>query len=274
MKSSAENRKITPFLRAFTSLEALVLLSATIALFIFPDFTRANWPWNIAPFNTRFLGAIYFGALFPVAMMAYYGRWSPARPALRGITTFTFIVLVVSVFYSGEFSLSSFVSWGWFFLYLTLPISGFYHLWLYRNLPKNHLDPTPKRLQKALTVAGYILGIYGLGLLIFPDTFSSIFPWKIDDFHSQLYSATFITGAVMSFTIVKFSTSLEMVSVGILHAVFGAASILGMYIVDLEVYKIDWTSLNTLIWTTFFALISIFGFWVYFAGRQAGKNKK
>jgi len=52
------NPLITPFLRAFTLVETLVLMVAGFGLFFFPEITRAQWPWLIAPFNTRFLGAI------------------------------------------------------------------------------------------------------------------------------------------------------------------------------------------------------------------------
>ncbi|KKM77298.1 hypothetical protein LCGC14_1371540, partial [marine sediment metagenome] len=61
-------------------------------LFIFPELTRPEWPWAIAPFNARFLGAIYLGAMASVAYMFLSPRWSPSRPILRAIFTFTFNV--------------------------------------------------------------------------------------------------------------------------------------------------------------------------------------
>ena len=107
MNPRDENPSITPFLRAFTLAETLVLVGAGFGLFLFPEITRAQWPWQIAPFNTRFLGAIYLGAMIPIGYMYRSGRWSPTRPVLRAIFTFTFTVLVVSLFYINQFDFNS-----------------------------------------------------------------------------------------------------------------------------------------------------------------------
>ena len=101
-----ENPPITRFLRMFTLVEMLVLIVIGFGLFFFPDPTRALWAWKIAPFSANFLGAIYLGAMVPVALMFLSGRWSPSRPVLNSIFTFTFIVLVVSVFHTSQFDFS------------------------------------------------------------------------------------------------------------------------------------------------------------------------
>ena len=143
MTSNEDNPPITPFLRSFTLVETLVLVFAGFGLFLFPKATLSIWPWQMAPFNTRFLGAIYLGAMVPVGLMFFLGRWSPTRPVLRAIFTFTFIVLIVSLLTSRQFDFKFLPTWGWFALYLSLPISAGYHLWLYRSMPTSHLNPVP-----------------------------------------------------------------------------------------------------------------------------------
>ncbi|OLS22028.1 MAG: hypothetical protein HeimC2_30820 [Candidatus Heimdallarchaeota archaeon LC_2] len=252
MTSVNDNPSITPFLRTFTLIEAIVLIIVGFGLFIFPELTRPEWPWAIAPFNARFLGAIYLGAMASVAYMFLSPRWSPSRPILRAIFTFTFIVLVISAIRFSEFDTNKTAAiFGWFVLYISLPASAAYHMWLYRSMPTTHLNPVPRNWMYIMISSAFVLGLYGTGLLVLPDTFSSLFPWKLDVFHSQLYSATFITGAVMLITISKFATPAEFIATGLTEAIFGIFSILGLIIVDGEVpetKKIDWVASNTIGW--------------------------
>ncbi|MEN8173236.1 MAG: hypothetical protein ABFS03_10200, partial [Chloroflexota bacterium] len=259
MNSIEKNPVITPFLRNFTLVEFLVLVGAGFGLYLFPEIIRPQWPWEIAPFNTRFLGAIYLGAMVPIGFMYRSGRWSPTRPVLRAIFTFTFMVLVVSLFYSSQFNFKSWGAWAWFGLYVTLPLSAGYHLWLYRSMPTTHLNPVPSKWRLVLRGTSTLLGIYGLGLIVAPNMFSSLFPWKLDVFHSQLYSATFITGSVMMHAIIPRATAAEFIAVGLNAVTFSSTSILGLVIVDAEVHKINWSATNTLAWLASLAVLAALG---------------
>ena len=273
MNSTHENPSITPFLRAFTLLETLVLVGAGFGLFLFPEILRAQWPWQIAPFNTRFLGAIYLGAMVPIGFMYLSGRWSPTRPVLRAIFTFTFIVLVVSLFTSSQFDFKSAAVWAWFALYVSLPISAGYHLWLYRSMPTSHLNPVPRNWRYILRGTSLLLALYGLGLIVLPDTFSGLFPWKLDVFHSQLYSSTFITGGVMMITIATLATPAEFIAAGLTEATFSLFAILGLIVVDADVQKIDWSAPNTLAWLTLLAVLALLGIAMIMAGARQVPHK-
>jgi hypothetical protein len=263
-----KNPSITPFLRYFTLIETLVLVGTGFGLFLFPSVLRLIWPWQIAPFNTRFLGAIYLGAMVSVAYMYLSARWSPTRPVLRAIFTFTFIVLLVSLVTSNQFDFRSAAAWGWFALYFSLPISAGYHLWLYRSMPTSHLNPVPTNWGYILRVTGFLLGLYGLGLIVLPNTFSSLFPWTLDVFHSQLYSATFITGSVMMFSVAKSATPTEFIATGLTESIFSILSILGLIIVDASVNKIDWLASNTLAWLASLAVLAVLGIAMIVAGAR------
>jgi hypothetical protein len=273
MNSTVENPKITPFLRTFTLVEALVLIAAGFGLFFFPEITRSIWPWQLAPFNTRFLGAVYLGAMVPVGLMYLSGRWSPTRPVLRAIFTFTFIVLVVSLFHINQFDFKSPAVWGWFALYVSLPISAGYHLWLYRSMPTGHLNPVPRNWRYVLRVTSLLLALYGIGMMVFPNVFSSLFPWKLDVFHSQLYSATFVTGSVMLISVATVSTPTEFITAGLTEAVFSIFAILGLIIVDVAVKKIDWSAPNTLTWLALLALLALLGITMIVAGTRKVPRK-
>jgi hypothetical protein len=254
-------------LRNFTLIEAMVLIAVGFGLFLFPELIRPQWPWEIAPFNARFLGAIYLGAMVSVAYMYLTGRWSPTRPVLRGIFTFTFMVLVVSIYTFSQFDPNNTLAiWGWFALYVSLPVSAGYHLWLYRSMPTAHLNPVPQKWSYFLKGMSYLMVFYGLGLIVFPATFSSLFPWKLDVFHSQLYSATFITGFIMLMTISKLASPAEFIAVGLTEAIFGIFSIIGLIIVDAEVKKIDWSAANTFGWLAMLAVFALLGTVLIWAG--------
>ncbi|MBT3321856.1 MAG: hypothetical protein HN392_06185 [Anaerolineae bacterium] len=268
MNPANNNPNITPFLRYFTLVEAFVLVVVGFGLFLFPAIFRPLWPWEIAPFNTRFLGAIYLGAMFPIGFMYLSGRWSPTRPVLRSIFTFTFVVLLVSLFTINLFDFKSWAAWAWFILYFSLPASAGYHLWLYRSMPSNHLHPVPYNWQMILKSTSFLLTIYGLGLIFLPSIFSSLFPWKLDVFHSQLYSATFITGGVMIFSVASRATPAEFIAAGLTEATFSIFAILGLIIVDIDVQKISWLAPNTITWLGILVILAVLGLTMIAAGSR------
>jgi len=273
MNSTDENPLISPFLRTFTLVEILVLVGVGFGLFLFPEITRPIWPWQIAPFNTRFLGAIYLGAMIPIVFMYRSGRWSPTRPVLRAIFTFTFIVLVVSLFYSIQFDFKSWAVWAWFALYVALPLSAGYHLWLYRSMPTTHLNPVPPSWRFIVRSTSLLLGLYGLGLLVVPNTFSRLFPWNLDVFHSHLYSSTFIAGSAMMISVATRATPAEFIAAGLNSVTFSVFSILGLLIVDADVNKINWSAPNTLTWLASLVVLAVLGIGMTVAGVRQVPHK-
>ncbi len=275
MDVTDENPSITPFLRYFTLVETIVLIIGSSGLILIPGFTRAQWPWTIAPFNAGFLGAIYLGAMVSVAYMFLSGRWSPTRPVLRGFFIFTFMVLFVSLLTISEFDNSKTIAfWGWFGLYVALPLSAGIHLWLYRSMPTAHLNPVPRNWSYLMKGMSYLMALYGIGLMVFPDIFSSLFPWKLDVFHSKLYSAIFITGFVMLITISKFATPAEFIAVGLTEATFGITSIIELIIVDTEIKKIDWSASSTIGWLSMLAVFALLGISLVWAGANKIPKKE
>ena len=268
MVQFSSNPQITSFLRRFTFIEMMVLVVVGFGLFLFPSIIRPHWAWEIAPFNAGFLGAIYLGAMVPVALMYSTGRWSPTRVILKAITTFTGIILGVSLYNLQQFDFGNPAVWVWFVLYVSLPASGAYHMWLYRDMSAQHLLETTPNWRRLLRFVGQVLAIYGVGLIVAPEFFSAVFPWKLDTFHSELYSATFITGSVMMYGVSTKTTRMEFVAVGLTEAVFAICAIASLVMVDAKLGKIDWAAPVTTIWVGLLGILAVLGVAMVLAGRR------
>ena len=57
------NPRISVVLRAVTWLEVAILAWAGGGLLFYPQIMAPFWPWPLAPFNLRYLGALYTAAL-------------------------------------------------------------------------------------------------------------------------------------------------------------------------------------------------------------------
>jgi hypothetical protein len=269
MQSTEPNNfKVSRLLSFMTLVEFLVLLMAGGGLFFSPGFTTSIWPWELTPFNTRFLGAIYIASMTAVAAMLFVGRWSPARAVLRVILSFTLIVLAVSILTTARFNFPHWSVWVWFTLYVALPLNCAFHLWLYRSASDAHLTPLSPLWSRLLLGVGIVLVGYGAGLIIAPEIFSRFFPWTLDEFHSRLYSAAFVGGGIGLLTVAPKTTAWELIAAGAPLATLGIFSILGLVIVDAEVKRLVWTDAVVWVWLGAFAALAVLGIGMLVFGWQ------
>jgi hypothetical protein len=262
MVSEQNNPRITPVLRGLTAIEALVLIVTGGGLFFLTDAARAQWPWPILWYATRVIGATYLASLAAVACMLIYGRWSPARLVLALILTFTTVILVLSLAYLPVFDFKRWSTWGWFILYILLPISAAYHLWLYRRILPPDPIPTPRIWQLYLFVQGLVAAILGVGILIAPDQFNSMWPGTFDRFHGQLYSAMYFTAMTGSWIVARSATRAEWLTLGLTQSVLGGFMLLGAYVVKAALgpdYQLTWSPLGSVVWLGFFGLMLLTG---------------
>ncbi|MES0161387.1 hypothetical protein [Mesorhizobium sp. C268A] len=110
-----------------------------------------------------------------------------------------------------------------------------------------------------LPVEMTILGAYGVGLLLFPLTFGGFWPWPIDAFHAQVYSAIFLAGAGGTYLVWRSAPREELLVLGLAQFLVGLLAVLGLFITDAAVHRIDWTAAGTLCWLALFGWIGISG---------------
>jgi hypothetical protein len=261
VRPSSSNPRISPLLSAVTWLEVAVLLVAGGGLLIAHPHVIGIWPWSLAPFNLRFLGALYTAALLAAFLQSWYGKWAPARTVTSMIFVFTLVVTVCSFMHWDRFDPARVEVWVWFVLYIGVCMNAGAHLWWYRSIAAAGSPPS-SRSRVVLLIQTIVLGGYGLALLIAPEPSARLWPWKIDAFHAQLYSVTFLTPAVGALSLLRSVTRIDWFTLGITQLAWGLLPILALVIVDLQLHRVDWLAWQVWLWIGLFVLTAAMGVWM------------
>ena len=93
-----------------------------------------------------------------------------------------------------------------------------------------------------LWVVTLALGLYGLALLAVPAAASWFWPWRLDAFHAQLYSATFLTPAAGAWVLLRGTTSEDQRALGLTLAGWGLLPIVSLFLADAPVQRVQWAA--------------------------------
>jgi hypothetical protein len=252
------NPKLPGGLRVFSGAVIVVLLVGA-GLFFVPDLVKPRWPWLLAPFNARFLGSFYLAEMVAMVALLVWNRWAPARMILVMAFVFTLVVSVTSLINLDHFNFARKASWLWFAVYAGSAVVSGLFLWNARATPPVAAAVSGAGWRSYLQAETILLGLYGLGLLTLPATFSAFWPWKIDAFHAQTYSAIFITAAAGTWLISSHAPREELVALGAAQFALGLLSAVGLAITDAAAKRVDWATPGTWAWLVLFALIAATG---------------
>lgn len=248
--------------------QGVVIAAAGIVLFFAPTTGHDIWGWELTPFNTRFLGAIYLAALVDFVALAAVRRWQPARLVMPMDLLFMSVVLLVSLGYVDRFNWERPVSWAWFVIFGFVPVYAAYFLLQLRRLWRVALGAPSPALRAALLGAAVPLAVYGMGLLASPGRFAAFWPWPVDAFHARVYSAIFLTLALAAVIASQGVAPIELATLGLTCAVLGALEPIGLVVVDADLNKVDWSSAGTLGWVAMFAAMFVYGLGLSAASRR------
>lgn len=259
------NPPVPQFLRLVTWVECGVVFAAATVLFFAPALGRDVWAWSAAPFNARYIGAIYFAALLPLVVFAWSGRWSPGRVVLWMIFTFTTTIMLAMWVHLDRFEWSRPATWAFWFLYLFLPVNSVVFMVRLRGLRAAQGARLAPAHDAAVLVIAVALAVYGAALLLVPQTATAFWPWPVDAFHGRIYAATFITPAVGAALIRREGSAAEYRCVGATLITLGVLSIVAIAWTSAVVAperKVDYARLGTWAFVALNVLTVAAGAWL------------
>lgn len=255
----------------FFSGAVIVVLLMGAGLFFVPDLVKARWPWSLTPFNARFLGGFYLAEMMAMVALLVWNRWSPGRLILVMALVFTGVVSFVSLLQLHQFDFGRKSPWIWFIVYIGSALVSF---WFLRQ--RNHLPPPAPAVsgfgwQRYFWTETILFMVYGLGLIGLPGVFAGFWPWPIDAFHAQVYSAIFITaGAGSQLLASRGAPREELIAFGAAQLALGLLAIAGLIVTDAAVHRVGWSAAGTWLWLAMFALIAATGVVKLGAGLRKG----
>ncbi|MFD3163541.1 hypothetical protein [Herpetosiphon sp. NSE202] len=251
--------QLSPWVRIMFVVVALVLI-AGVSLLLAPSLVGPRWPWALRPFATRFLGAVYAAEMVAVVWTLVINDWSVARLTIPQAVTFTTVVTGASLAWLNNFDFARPIVWLWFIIYIipTLVLGWFW--WQYRAWPAVYPQALGW-LRSTLLIEAVVLAGYGAACIVAPAWATAFWPWNIDAFHAQIYSALFITGAIGAWIVAGGGNRHELLTLGGSQVVLGLGVIAGLALVDFGAanLSVPWASLGSIIWVASFGLIAIVG---------------
>ena len=266
--SPPTNPRISPLLLGVTWIEVAVLLVAGGGLLIALPWVVGVWPWPLSPFNLRFLGALYTAALLAAFLQCWFGRWAPSRTVTMMIFVFTLVVTACSFVHWQRFDPSKVEVWVWFVLYVGVCVNAGAHLAWYRRVAPAG-GPPESRTRTALLAQALVLGGYGVALLVVPEEAARLWPWKLDRFHAQLYSVTFLTPAAGALTLVRSAARVDWLTLGATQLAWGLLPIVALLLVDVRLHRVDWQAWTVWAWLGLFVLTAAMGAWMLVQAARA-----
>jgi hypothetical protein len=246
------------YLRPFITLVAFILLIGSVGLFFLPHLVMPRWPWALAPYHARFLGAVYAAEMSAVLILLVVNRWAPARLSVPVAVMFTLVVSLASLLHLDSFDLGRRAVRLWFFLYLVSFVITAVMWWAYRR-PAEQVQPLSPRWQRLLTGQAVVYGVYGLAMFFIPQQATTFWPWPVDAFHANIYSAVFFSAAAGAWIIRREAAPIELFTFGLSQLVLGSFAIAGLLIVDVQLQRINWMLPGTWLWITGWLLLAILG---------------
>lgn len=247
--------KFSKVLKLTWMVSAVLLVVVGLSLWFSwaPIVTR--WPWALTPFNTNFLGAIYFSMAIPLIGVLCKPKRQTILFLLPLFTLVTAYIFLLSCIYFGEF-LPRKSTWIWFILYGIDSLIGLFFCSRHLRSLLPLFKPSKRYIYWPQI---FILVIVSLSLLLPISNVLQSWLWPLDQFHSRLYSGIFLTGAVSSYLVLGKVNSWSRILLAITQSAVGTLMVLGLYLTNQRMHKLNWGSFSLWIWLSFFLIFAGLG---------------
>ncbi len=257
MSETAPNPHLSPWVKVFTGAALIVLIAGPLLLFA-PQVIVPRWPWAIAPFNARFLGAVYCAELGALAVLFLDNRWSPGRASFVVAFVFTFVVTIASLIHLPAFAGTRRVAL-WFVLYVGYAALSGGALLLYRRLPAVPALAVSDRFRMILQVVGALMTLYGAALFVAPGLAAGFWPWALDAMHGRIYSAVFLAPGIGTLLLGRSAAREECLVGGVFNAGLGLFALIGFALAQAQTGRANLASPATWVWLLIFAALLVIG---------------
>lgn len=240
-------------------LAACLLVPLGVSL-LWPTLSVLRWPWQIPPFNARFIGVIYLAGWVGALTCYAVGRHSPALGYLRAAAVFTAVATLASAMdrkvFLAERPVAVAVWWLAYIGFCLVLAAGARHL---GARPVGGRLPSPGQ-RRVYGLYALLTTAYGLALFLVPVAASSFWPWPVDAFHGRVYSGIFLSGTALLAGLRGEHRAADRTLAGLLQTVFGLGSLWGAWSVDRSLGgRVDWGSGGTWLWLAVFGGIAAAG---------------
>ena len=250
--------ELGPAVRFFAVIVFLVVLSGSLLLAA-PGTLTPWWPWPIAPFGARFLGAVYLAEAVAVATLIVQNRWSPGRVVLVMAAAFTGMVSVASIIHVGELRWPGKRAILWFALYEGYFVLSLLALWRYRNLPPAAPLALSGSRKAIVMLTGSAFAAYAAAMFIAPQWAASFWPWPIDAMHGRIYSGLFLSAGIGLITVARGAAREEIRAVGLAATTLGVATVAGLFLAINATGKTGVLTPGAAVWIALLLAYSLLG---------------
>ena len=190
---------VIPVMRRMLIASAILVLSLSFFLFLFPTRTETLFAWTIAvPLTAAVLGGSYLASAAMTFVASREEVWARARVAVPGVILFTILTTIVTFIHIDKFHLGAanwftrFVTRVWILVYILDPIAfsyAFVRQSRLRRVDPPRLDPLPAWYRGALAGVGGVMLIIGAAMLLAPAAIIPRWPWELTPLTSRAIGA-------------------------------------------------------------------------------------
>lgn len=255
-------------LRGFLALAAPIILLLGARLLLVPARVASQWPGPLTPLDARFFAVFCLAEFTAIVIFLAVTRWAPGRLIIPSWFAFTALVAAASLLNVRQFNLERPETWFWLILFVGASVLAGLFLWRYRKLPPAHPTQLSAWWRRVLATQAVLVGLYGAVMLVAPAASFMLWPWPIDDFQAQVYSAIFLTNALGAYLLIRAAAAIELLAFGLPQAILGPGSVIAVATMDQGSMWVAWDSPAAWVWSGLLIVLGAAGLGLLWQARR------